>query len=1296
MKIIVFILFVTLGIRVDCFAQVNLQTGASQISIPLYSYTDPNNRIGTTVSLNYTAGNGLKVNEIASSVGTGWSLQCGGTINRVQRGEPDDQKQTQSYSNYYGSLDYRNNYYPNGYLYSEYNPITPVKNGGSFNPLSQVTYDYKPPKEFIADREQDVFAFSFNGRSGEFIIGRDGTVKKTIDSKLKIDKVFVDMTANNIRTTISEFHITDETGIKYIFKDLVLSEVIKYDKNLPESNTTGFTYYPSGDPCSNWFNCKKISVGRPLNQFVVSKWYLTEIINPLSGASIFFSYEPYTIDISGNKFFYKSTQANQQAKYSLLWQKIKGVDKRIKSISCSDKEKINFLYYDNYRLDLPQDKSLKSINISYDNKLKSEWILTYGYFAHKAIQPFDYQPSEYSFDKPYLRLCLLTLQRVGYGELKQTPYKFEYYLGNPTNQDQGVPAPFSNYQDHWGYSNAVPNLWGGPMGEPGGDINNILNHTYYSLPLNNPTYYRQVQNNLAQNGIVKSVQYPTGGSLAYEYEQNNSLDNLGSPVAVGGVRVNKTFLFDGNDHSKDIITNYSYIQENGLTSGWGYEPLIYSLSTNIRIHKCGDHNKPAVNFHDAVSYMPMAYNLGIAIGGEGVKLALADKGGQLLGTIGSFVGGIVLNIIANALWDLFADPYKDYTISTHSPYPINAGNLLPLKYSRVETKITSQQSNNGKVVYEFTSNQDYSPFVQNFTFPFADKQRYGSWLYGLPKAISVYDNNNNLKRKTVNNYNFIVNHSSDQNFVSQKWTPHFKEFDCEDNLLNNPNSNYITHDIYYPFSGRTELIESKEYSYNQNNEYIVKTTSYQYSTDDYLPRKITSLNSKGQLTEQYTYFPLDYTNSVAIQKLKDNNIFSTPVSTQTFITINGNKSLISGSVNEYGLISNGDVKVVKTHSFESNQPVSENLVAFNGSQLIPNTQYYKPTAAIEYNDKGLPAELISNNQRVSKIYGYNNKYVVAEIMNALPQEVAYTSFEADESVAWSYSGVPIVENTALTGKKVYNLNSGSINRPSLNASAVYIVSYWSKNGAQNVSGSFTYVAGKSSNGWTCYEHKITGTPTASVYGGGIIDELRLFPEKARMTTYTFEPLIGMTSQNDVSNSITYYEYDAFNRLFLIRDEHKNILKKICYNNSGEIENCLSASPLAYWNQAISQVFTRNNCGTGYTGGQVAYTIPANTYSSSFSPADADAQAQADVNTNGQAYANANGACDPTCNYSNCSGEDKRCVNGYCETGYKIYSTPYYDNYSQQWVCSYHYEWSDGYWSVDYTWYSNNQCAEVIN
>jgi hypothetical protein len=77
------------------------------------------------------------------------------------------------------------------------------------------------------------------------------------------------------------------------------------------------------------------------------------------------------------------------------------------------------------------------------------------------------------------------------------------------------------------------------------------------------------------------------------------------------------------------------------------------------------------------------------------------------------------------------------------------------------------------------------------------------------------------------------------------------------------------------------------------------------------------------------------------------------------------------------------------------------------------------------------------------------------------------------------------------------------------------------------------------------------------------------------------------------------------------------------DKNGNIKN--GETP-TYHSVAKSGTFTRNNCGTGYSGTPVTYTVAAGAYSSTVSQAAADALAQNDVNANGQAYANQNGTC----------------------------------------------------------------------
>jgi len=53
----------------------------------------------------------------------------------------------------------------------------------------------------------------------------------------------------------------------------------------------------------------------------------------------------------------------------------------------------------------------------------------------------------------------------------------------------------------------------------------------------------------------------------------------------------------------------------------------------------------------------------------------------------------------------------------------------------------------------------------------------------------------------------------------------------------------------------------------------------------------------------------------------------------------------------------------------------------------------------------------------------------------------------------------------------------------------------------------------------------------------------------QITTYTYDPLIGVTSITDPRGETTYYEYDDFNRLKAVKDAEGNLLEETEYNYS---------------------------------------------------------------------------------------------------------------------------------------------------
>ena len=113
---------------------VNLFTGQIKIDLPLYQ-----KKVGSldfNISLMYTGGNGIKVEDQGSTVGRGWLLNTGGIITRNRRGRCDD----------------GNHYLEKGLIYN--NGVHDAPDGTG--PINTPNY-YDVPKIYDADNEHDVF-----------------------------------------------------------------------------------------------------------------------------------------------------------------------------------------------------------------------------------------------------------------------------------------------------------------------------------------------------------------------------------------------------------------------------------------------------------------------------------------------------------------------------------------------------------------------------------------------------------------------------------------------------------------------------------------------------------------------------------------------------------------------------------------------------------------------------------------------------------------------------------------------------------------------------------------------------------------------------------------------------------------------------------------------------------------------------------------------------------------------------------------------------------------------------------
>ena len=356
---------------------------------------------------------------------------------------------------------------------------------------------------------------------------------------------------------------------------------------------------------------------------------------------------------------------------------------------------------------------------------------------------------------------------------------------------------------------------------------------------------------------------------------------------------------------------------------------------------------------------------------------------------------------------------------------------------------------------------------------------------------------------------------------------------------------------------RDLLIQTVERTYDRTDasKYTTQTRQFEYdhSTHLQLTRTIASVSAGESMITENTY-PLDYADAVsdpAIMEMKTTRFMhSLPVSkTNLLRKESGQMIQTNGEIVKYHL-SGGLVLPKEVALFETSNGVDPLTVP--AYQPVSNTYPAGYSARIlfdRYDVFGNPVQVKRKDDFPrSYIWDHAGTLPVAEVVNAGVDDIAYTSFETGETGNWTLGSTARNDN-ALTGAQSYVIFSGNtISKTGLTAGVQYIVSYWSRNGALTITGS-TVRTGSSNNGWTLYEHTVSPSGTSVTLTSSsrrVIDELRLYPAAAQMTTYTYDPLVGMTSSCSPNNMVSYYVYDGFNRLASVRDFAGNVVKTYEY------------------------------------------------------------------------------------------------------------------------------------------------------
>jgi hypothetical protein len=197
----------------------------------------------------------------------------------------------------------------------------------------------------------------------------------------------------------------------------------------------------------------------------------------------------------------------------------------------------------------------------------------------------------------------------------------------------------------------------------------------------------------------------------------------------------------------------------------------------------------------------------------------------------------------------------------------------------------------------------------------------------------------------------------------------------------------------------------------------------------------------------------------------------------------------------------------------------------------------------------------ASNQLTSQILDGKQRSIASAI-NAGYNEIAYTGFEDASKGNWVWADGTITSGISKTGEKSINIGTGGITKTGLLADETYLISFWMKKAVAN-SGS-VIIDGVGDVGWddisttwNYYEYKVKGVTSLTIKNSGsatvYIDDLRFHPSRARMTTQTYHPLFGVSSQTDANNQTIYTDHDEFGRTRGVMDNEKNIISNTIYN-----------------------------------------------------------------------------------------------------------------------------------------------------
>jgi len=1141
---------------------VGMYTGTPDISIPFYEVNS--GRIKLPVNLSYHAG-GIKVEEIASSAGLGWSLNAGGVVTRNVMGLPDEEQYIGGYT----------------FLNPQYTVNQLIQMSGSSTNSAFITEQMKKILRLEVDGEPDVYYYNFGKYSGKFLYNQaDQKYYTAPASPLRIS--FNDQPSN------TSFTITDDNGLEYLFSATESSRRETGETTPPEVNiTTG--------------------------------WFLSSIYDPVTKHSISFEYEDYEMNYTT-----MSSEAHYMPELYNFVSDVSSSSKQNTTYSLKRLTKITFdegyltFNYQLARCDLPGDYALTGVML-YDlnHTLIKSFGLSYDYYLSHSATPQNCSIAEAELKR--LKLTAVT-QYPSEGTGENQNYTFEY-------NETPLPSRLSKAQDHWGFYNGKNNnqhLYppyisnNGAIQLDGGDRNvdpvyakaGIISKITY--PTKGFTTFNFESNTAASAALPPQtsshiVQWMGGNDIAY-YEEPFSLNNSCPPPS-GQTQQGAYLTLSISELNMALIHAFGFpgvsIEVKVLNTDTSQESILFRVG--------GDKDIGDITQLPKAYYFPNGNYVFIVDCSANpftetymecrVRMTWTQCMPQTdMGGMNRYAGGLRIGRIANYSAQNVLTNVKSYKYvkennsnetsgdthfspryftrvvysetsgnptdvdfvymkrSSQSNYPLVAENGKSVGYSNV-IEMNGDDDSNGYTQYSYTNFSDYND-VESTAYPNSLPISY-QWLRGLERSRKIFKKEgtqNILVSETLTDYDTGLLGTAKKTIKGIRGSLMSTELDLPiEKRDTDPGATFIKpgwqeHPVYSDFVYAKKVSER---SYT-GSAYVETINEFTYNPRNFAPSVVQTTNTDGSKTITTTKYPLDFTVSNAVETkakgiktLQDLNYISAPVERYAEKKPVGTETrkLLGGNYYSYK-----ETAPLADTIFSIKIPATD-IQNYGGVAITAGSftrlSDYKPEVILAKYAPDFNVLLEQKKHRGalhSYIWDHYNTRAVAEVTGAGSQDIAYTSFEADGKGNWSYQAGGTSDESAPAGKKICHLNSSlTISKTGLQASEQYMLSYWAKGAdAATLSGGPARAAGTHNN-WTLYERLISGVTQISLSGNADLDELRLYPSSATMTTFTFNPLVGMSSASDAKNQPTYYEYDNFQRLWQVRDTDRNIIKSYDYH-----------------------------------------------------------------------------------------------------------------------------------------------------